>query len=346
MNKRKTILFVDDDEQFLDLLQPYMERLSRGEWEIIVATNSSAALGAVDSRHVDLAVVDVRMPVIDGVQLLQLLNRKHPQLKKAVLSGYMDEAARSMAFNSGGELVLEKPVDAAGYESLFAALNELVHLQAEQGFRGVLRRVGLEDIIQMECLSRHSLIMEVTARGNRGRIYIREGSLVHAEFGEIIGEPALQELFTLGGGEFHHRAFTEPPRETLEGSWEFLLMEAVRKRDEVAGEKAAEEAQELARQTSSDNASEPAAVLDRAEAAPTINEMMVCSETGEALFATHPNQAQVRCDWFLELVKSSVRIAALLPVGDLERVEFVSAPGRMIVRLQDGHGVFLHANDN
>src|SRR6185295_9940960 len=99
-------------------------------------------------------------------QLLQLLNRKRPQLKKAVLTAYLDESVRSIAFNSGAELMLEKPLDGAGYEALFAALNELVQLRVEQGFRGTLRRVGLEDIIQMECLSRHSLVLEVIARGN------------------------------------------------------------------------------------------------------------------------------------------------------------------------------------
>src|SRR4051812_44289563 len=156
-SNRKTILFVDDEEQFLELLQPYMERLSNGAWSVIIATNSAAALAALSSHSVDLAVLDVRMPVMDGVQLLQLINRKHPQLKKAVLSGHVDEECRALAFNGGAELVREKPHDATGYEALFAALNEVANLPVEQGFRGVLRRVGLEDIIQMECLSRHSL---------------------------------------------------------------------------------------------------------------------------------------------------------------------------------------------
>src|SRR5689334_20290914 len=232
---RKTILFVDDDTQFLELLQPYMERLSRGEWEVLVASNSGAALSTLNSRTIDLAVLDVQLPVMDGVQLLQLVHRKHPQLKKAVLSGFVDEGCRSRSLIGGAELVLEKPHDAPGYEALFAALNELLHAQSEQGFRGMLRKVGLEDIIQMECLSRHSLILEVVARGNRGRLYICEGALVHAEFGQHSGEAGLQQLLSLTGGEFHHRAYTDPPKKTLEGSWEFLLMEAVRQRDEAVG---------------------------------------------------------------------------------------------------------------
>lgn len=336
---------MDDETQFLELLQPYMERLSRGEWEVLVASTTGAALSTLNSRPVDLAVLDVHMPVMDGVQLLQLVHRKHPQLKKAVLSGFVDETCRSTAFIGGAELVLEKPHDASGYEALFAALNELLHAQSEQGFRGMLRKVGLEDIIQMECLSRHSLILEVAARGKRGRLYIGEGALVHAEFGEASGESALQELLTLTGGEFHHRAYTPPARETLEGSWEFLLMEAVRKRDEAAGEVAA-----AAPDVAAPDAAPPAPVdlpeaVHHEEPAPVINELVVASNKGELLYAFQSQSPGERCHLCVALMRASERLQPLLPFGLLERVEFVSVSGRMLARLQEGQAVFVRAND-
>lgn len=344
-SNRKTVLFVDDEMQFLELLQPYMERLSGGAWEMILADNSAAALNALNSHAVDLAVLDVRMPVMDGVQLLQLINRKHPQLRKAVLSGHIDEECRSLAFSGGAELVLEKPHDAAGYEAIFTALNELVHLPSEQGFRGVLRRVGLEDIIQMECLSRHSLILEVSARGQRARLYIREGSLIHAEFNDITGEAALQQLLTLSGGEFHHRPFIAPSRETLEGSWEFLLLEAVRQRDEAASRATPENIKATA-----PSSVEPGAVPEISTtnpddtAAPVIEELVVCSEQGEPLYGSQSAQAQVRCAWCATLLENSAHLQALLPIGVLERVEFISVPGRMIARFYEGHGIFVRAD--
>ena len=355
---RKTVLFVDDDAQFLELLQPYMERLSRGEWEVLVASNSGAALSTLNSRTIDLAVLDVQLPVMDGVQLLQLVHRKHPQLKKAVLSGFVDEGCRSRSLIGGAELVLEKPHDASGYEALFAALNELLHAQSEQGFRGMLRKVGLEDIIQMECLSRHSLILEVVARGNRGRLYICEGALVHAEFGQQSGEAGLQKLLSLTGGEFHHRTYTAPPAETLEGSWEFLLMEAVRQRDEAVGaaaEKAAEEARASAVAPGPAPSvelpsapvvpDEPPAEIQIEEQAPVINELVVCSAQGELLYASQSPNPQERCHLCVALLEAAERLQPLLPFGMLERVEFVSVSGRMLTRLQDGQAVFLRAND-
>jgi CheY-like chemotaxis protein len=348
---RKTVLFVDDDEPFLEVLQPYMERLSAGGWTVLVANDSSGTMRALDTNHVDLAVLDVRMPVVDGVQLLQLINRKHPHLKKAVLSGFLDDECRAHAFQGGAELVLEKPSDASGYEALYSALNELVRLPVEQGFRGMLRRVGIEDIIQMECLSRHSLILEVTSRGQRGRIYIRSGSLIHAECGGVTGEAGLQKLLTLTGGEFKHLPFTDPPRETLEGSWEFLLLEAVRQRDEAAGgEVGITDEMPTADLFQSGMAipqtPEPivSTEAEPSEAMPVINELVVCSDTGEVIYEVGSTNPSARSEICKAAAGGAVKIQSLIPVGTLERIEFLSEPGRVIARFQDGQSLFLRAD--
>ena len=343
---QKFVLFVDDDTEFLELLQAQMEHQSGGTWAVLTASDPGTALTTLGAHHADLVVLDVRMPVMDGVQLLQLLNRKHPQLKKAVLSGHVDAEVRAMAFQGGAELVLEKPRESGGYAALFMALNELLLLPTEQGFRGTLRRVGLEDIIQMECLSRHSLILEVAARGRRGTIYIRDGSLVHAGFGEMTGEPALQEILMLTGGEFHHRPFTEPPRETLEGSWEFLLMEAVRRRDERAGEGVPEDVETVLAPIVAEVRT-PVVIHDEpvVDDAPVINELVVCSEQGEPLYVAQSANPRERCEWCVVIMEGGALLQTLLPVGVLERVEFLSVSGRMVARIQDGQGVFLRAND-
>src|SRR5688572_24507763 len=230
---RKTVLFVDDDTEFIELIQSLAEQSKGKEWNVLTATTTAKALRLLNEHRIDLAVLDLRMPIVDGVQFLQLIHRKYPQMKKALLSSYPDDARRQNAIQHGAELVLSKPLGLDGFEILFETLHELLRAQIEEGFRGVLRRIGLEDILQMECLSRHTSLLEVTARGESGRIYIHSGKLIHAEFGSTLGEEALNRLLALRGGEFHHAPYSEPPAHTLEGSWEFLLMEAARARDEM-----------------------------------------------------------------------------------------------------------------
>jgi CheY-like chemotaxis protein len=340
----KSVLFVDDERAFLEVIQLQMERISRGEWEVHTAESPREALAALEKRAFDLVVLDLRMPVVDGAQFLGLLQRKYPQLKRAVLSGFIDEACRASSLSGGAELVLEKPRTPEGFEIVFAALNELLRWEPEQGFQGVLRRVGLEDVLQMECLSRHSLILQITARRTRGRIYIHEGALVHAEFGEMQGERALQELVTLGGGEFQHLPFEEPLARTLEGPWEFLLMEAVRKRDEAAhGIVSEEPASEVQEAKPPPSLAQESPTLPPGPHSPEIREIVAASESGELLYQFRAENADSRCALVKAVHDFASRMQSLMAVGSLERVEFLHPTERALVRVQDKNSIFIRA---
>ncbi len=234
--QRRRILFVDDDGPFLEMIERVMGALSNATWDIFTAQNTGKALASLQDNAINMVVLDVQMPVVDGLQFLTLLNRKYPNLQKVVLTGFANDNYRAACLSNGAEMFLEKPRTTEGFESLFATLNELIKWQPEEGFRGVLRRVGLQDVIQMECLSRNSSILEITARKETGNVYIKDGSIIHAAFGPRSGEAALNYLLALKGGEFKLRTFTEPPTRTIEGAWEFLLMEAARLRDEIESE--------------------------------------------------------------------------------------------------------------
>ena len=106
-------------------------------------------------------------------------------------------------------------------------------LPPDLGFHGVMRKVGLADVIQLECLNRNSSIIEVRADDHSGRIFIREGAIVHAEIDLIKGTEAFNRVMCLPGGQFVIKDFTDPALDTIEGSWEFLVMEAARLRDEM-----------------------------------------------------------------------------------------------------------------
>src|ERR1039457_2267409 len=96
----------------------------------------------------------------------------------------------------------------------------------------MMRRVGLQEVLQLECLGRKSSVLEIFTSKVRGRIFICDGSIVHADSGALQGEVALYGMLALRGGEFNLLPYTEPPRRTIEGQWESLLMEAARLTDE------------------------------------------------------------------------------------------------------------------
>ena len=105
--KRKKILFVDDDVSLLEVIRQLMGHFAGGSWEILTAPEVSKALEILQEQRIDLLVIDVHMPLVDGVQFLGLLQRKYPNVLKVVLTGDATEHYRAACLGSGAELFLE-----------------------------------------------------------------------------------------------------------------------------------------------------------------------------------------------------------------------------------------------
>jgi CheY-like chemotaxis protein len=229
--KKFHVLFVDDSMAFLELFSGLCAELAKGSWQIYTAASADLALARLQERPVDLVVLDIGMPMLDGLQLLGIINRRYPGLKLAVLTGSPTDSKRADALSKGAELFLEKPVTADGMKTAFNVLNDLVSWNRE-GFTGALRQVGLQEVIQMECNRRHSAILEIHNPELSGRVYLEAGSITHAVVGTLTGEPAFRRLLSLTGGDFQLKPFVAPPQRTIESGWEYLLLDAARANDE------------------------------------------------------------------------------------------------------------------
>ena len=83
---RPRILFVDDDVDVLDGLRMSLRR-ERRRWEVLFVGSGAEALDLVDREAVDVVVTDMRMPGLDGSELLKSLHHRHPAVVRIVLSG-------------------------------------------------------------------------------------------------------------------------------------------------------------------------------------------------------------------------------------------------------------------
>jgi CheY-like chemotaxis protein len=330
---RHSILFVDDDPDFLATLRDLYGMLSEHSWQIHTAISAGRALEVLNAERIDLVVVDINMPVIDGIQFIGMLQRRHPKLKRAVLTGLATPERRAASLANGADLFIEKAPSPEGYKSIFAMLGELLQWTPREGFQGVLRKVGLQDVIQMECLARNSSILEIYNEHVLGQIYIQDGQLVHASGGgDLTGERALQKLLCLPGGSFELAPFEHPPEKTLSGPWEMLLMEAARVRDEMAANGGAEAltetpTQTIARKTSSN-----------------LEGTLVCTRTGDMLFDATIDDAPAHISWLQSVEKQSVELSQVLPLGNFDRLETQLAGGRALSLARGGKLVFVRVS--
>jgi len=229
--KKFQVLFVDDSMAFLELFSGLCAELAKGSWQVHMAASADLALALLQERPVDLAVLDISMPMLDGLQLLGIINRRYPGLKLAVLTGSPTEGKRADALSKGAELFLEKPVTPDGMKTAFNVLNDLVSWNRE-GFTGALRQISLQEVIQMECNRRHSTILEIHNPELSGQVFIETGIITHAVVGTLTGEMAFRRLLSLKGGDFQLKPFQAPPQRTIKSGWEYLLLDAARAIDE------------------------------------------------------------------------------------------------------------------
>jgi CheY-like chemotaxis protein len=336
--KPRSFLFVDDDAKFLTGIQELFSAMAGGQWDIYTAESHAQALSLLAQRQVDVVVLDIGMPTMDGIQFLQLLARTHPGQPVVMLTGETTEERRKRCMESGAVRILEKPLSSEGFKVIFAALDALAAAPPQGGFRGMMRRVGLQEVLQLECLGRKSSMLEIFTGKVRGRIFICEGAIVQAESGSVQGEVALYGLLALRGGEFNLMPYTEPPRRSIEGHWESLLMEAARLNDE--GQKFLEPDEgEPSASESGQFAAVQAKGLSPIQA--RIAEVILCSGSGEVLYEWETQSLELRLQLLDQVAQQATQLGSLIPVGRFDRLEIQTADGRIVCQVQADRRLFV-----
>ncbi|HEX9406431.1 MAG TPA: DUF4388 domain-containing protein, partial [Thermoanaerobaculia bacterium] len=99
-------------------------------------------------------------------------------------------------------------------------------------FQGSLKELPLPDIIQLVSVSGKTGKFTLTRDNDRGYIFLKNGQMVHAAVGDMVGEEAIYALAIWNQGDFQFEPGTEADRQTISKSNTNLLMEAARRLDE------------------------------------------------------------------------------------------------------------------
>ena len=106
---RKRILFVDDEEMVLQGLKR-MLRSCRDEWDMVFVDSGEKALDAMAQAPFDVVVADMRMPVMNGAELLYEVMKRYPLTIRLILSGHTDNELIFKAIGTTHQY-LAKPCD-------------------------------------------------------------------------------------------------------------------------------------------------------------------------------------------------------------------------------------------
>lgn len=136
----KRILFVDDEARILEGLENLLRR-HRKKWQMVFALGGEAALQELDAGPFDVVCTDMRMPKIDGAQVLTHVRSKQPHAVRLVLSGYTDLEATLRAVPVAHQF-LSKPCDAATLENVIERAFALQALIQDPAVRRVIGQIA------------------------------------------------------------------------------------------------------------------------------------------------------------------------------------------------------------
>jgi CheY-like chemotaxis protein/predicted regulator of Ras-like GTPase activity (Roadblock/LC7/MglB family) len=198
-------------------------------FEVEGATSGSEAQALYRDRRFDLALVDLKMPDMDGLQLLAALKQYDPKAVVVIFTAYGTKESVVEALRLGAYEFLEKPLDA---KTLVATVRRILEQADGAIVHGNLRSMSLPSIVQINCTECNQARLRVRHNGQEGSIFFADGEVVHAAVGSQVGEEAVYALLAWEDGDFDLEMDIPAAQRTISTGWSGLLLEGMRRLDE------------------------------------------------------------------------------------------------------------------
>lgn len=225
----KTILIVDDETRLLQSIEAGL-LLYRNRFKVVTAKNGRKAVQILDTIGIDLVVTDLKMPEMDGFELLAYIHRKFPFLPAIVMTAFNTPDIEDKLVSGNNLKILEKPVD---FDALADAISEALE---QEGKEGSLTGISLANFLQLLEMEQKTCLLEVSAKDGQGFIYFHQGQLYAAITGKVNGEEAVYRMLLM---EDVHITFKKQPMKKVKRAITkpllSLLLEGVKRKDETAG---------------------------------------------------------------------------------------------------------------
>jgi CheY-like chemotaxis protein len=224
----KTVLVVDDEPSVLFALS---EGLSdrRGGVRVVTAANGIEAVAVLEAEPVDIVLTDLRMPDMDGFELLAFLRRNHPAVPVILMTalGSADTSARLAT--AGSFECLAKPFHLPDLKRKIAEM-------LAQRVKGRVENISLASFLQLLEMERKTCTLSVRSHDpeaiHEGKLFFRAGRLVGAATGGLEGREAALEIVTWDHADIEITDVCPPVDPEIEVALSFLLMEGMRLKDE------------------------------------------------------------------------------------------------------------------
>ena len=137
--EKKRILFVDDEPMVLKGIQRTLRKM-KNVWEMTFTNSGREALAILDEKPMDVIISDMKMPEMDGTQLLMEVKRRHPHIVRLILSGHVEQETTIQSVQFAHQC-LSKPCDVEQLKQTLAKLFALREILDDDALKKIVSQI-------------------------------------------------------------------------------------------------------------------------------------------------------------------------------------------------------------
>lgn len=221
------VLIVDDDQSWLSLMHKELGNYAN-DFTVRTADSGESALATLKQEHIIVVVSDLRMPGMDGFDLLSRILSNYPDIPVIIVTAYDRPKTKDVVFRSGAAGYLTKPLSP---DILAGEINKILRKKVAGGN---LHNVALETFLQLVEMEQQTCTLQVSnkAGNTAGVLFFRNGDIVNARIGGRQGKAAAYEIFSWSSVSVSIENECVFEEKLIEGDLQAILLDAMRSKDE------------------------------------------------------------------------------------------------------------------
>lgn len=214
---------VDDEQMILRLATEALKDYA-GKYNVLTAVDGSQAVDILSNSPVDLVLTDLKMPVMDGYELLSYMSKNYKNIPSIVMTGFGSPEIAKRLKQKGVLHYIEKPFD-------LNVLREKIASVFSASSRGFVSGFSLPNFLQAVEVDQKTITLRIRSKERLGYLHLVNGELIDAETDELSGEEAALEILCWSDPEIEIQEIQKNDR-TIETSLMQILLESSKIIDE------------------------------------------------------------------------------------------------------------------
>jgi len=223
----KNVLLVDDDQEMLLALKEGFQKY-QDSFSILLASDGLKAVEGLKRNSISLVVTDLKMPGMDGFELLAHIMENYPDIPVIIITGYSTPEMEHLAREGGAVGYIAKPFL---IENLARQIMTTLRKESEGGTLHNVSSGMFLQLVEMEqktCTIR----LEDKFSHKKGILFFQEGELLDARVNDLQGEKAAYEIFAWDQVNLSIQNGCALKDKKIHSEMQHLILEAARRKDE------------------------------------------------------------------------------------------------------------------